>query len=120
MANTKYVFIKGAIPYDLNEDDDMLAILGELNMPLSGLRLLWDREDQVSTPSKRGGVVRLMRFHLVGKQAIPWIDLKRIIDTIRRCGGRIDEARARDADEGGFVDLLQLRDLGTVKGISEG
>lgn len=106
MANIKDVSIEGVLPWDMNGHDEMTALLGQLNMPVSGIRIEWGAEFIDPALNEHGGHEVYYDFKIRGQDSVSWQYLDRLVRVIHDCGGKISTAKAKDIENpGGYVDL---------------
>ncbi len=99
MANVKAVEITGTLPFDMGEDEEMVRLLGEWNMPACGLRITWTGEAGYK-PNEHGGRTAMYNFRLSGTEAVAWAYLDRVVSIIKRIGD-VKTAKARDIEDSG-------------------
>jgi hypothetical protein len=113
MANIKEVEIRGSLPFDCGEDDDMLRLLGQLNTPTCGLRIDWAPSPTRYEPNEHGGRTAIYVFLIHGQEAASWDYLYGVVRTIQAAGGNVAQAKARDVEDGGRWESLGHSWLGS-------
>lgn len=88
MSNVKEVSIKGFAPFNLHEDEDACKILGQLNAPIFGLRLVWEGTSQDGK----------FAFKIYGKEAVSYKYLLKMLQTLETADVVIDSAMVRDIE----------------------
>ena len=101
MANIKRVNITGVLPFDMNDDDELIRVLGYLNMPLCGLKISWKGDGGFVPNVATGGQTMMTRFALEGEEAVNFAFLDRFIKLVKKVGGKIDRAFATDIENKG-------------------
>jgi len=108
MANIKDVEIRGVLPFDMEDNEEMINLLGQLNMPACGLRVAWMGEAGYEL-NKHGGRTCMYNFIISGQEAASWDYLDRVIRVIKESGGRVTPAKAADLEDSPkrYVDLIR-------------
>jgi hypothetical protein len=107
MANVKQVEIVGEMPFDAIHDDNgmrteagqkLLETLGQLNMPLSGLRITYMGYGK-RVPNKHGGHMTFVKFVIHGEDSVSWSYLEHLVSVFTIAGADISKANATDIEE---------------------
>ncbi len=75
MSNVKRVEIVGEIPFNTGEYHDLNKFLGQMNSPVSGLRVIYGRPSS-KQPNAYGGTTQFYHFNVHGEEAVSskWIE----------------------------------------------
>ena len=97
MSNVKKVSIQGQLPFNCQEHYEMRQMLGQLNAPLSGLRVNW-LGSCGSQENGLGGLTEIIAFKILGTEAVSdvWINL--LLLSIVKAGGEIKSVSVEDTD----------------------
>lgn len=97
MSNVKQISIQGQLTFNCQEHYEMRQMLGQLNSPLSGLRINW-LGSVGSQENATGGLTEIIAFKILGNEAVSdaWINL--LLIAIVKAGGEIREVSVRDTD----------------------
>lgn len=90
MSNVKNVRIAGTIPFDLGDNPELIAMVGLINKPTSGLRLTYSEHDVSLVPNSHGGRTAMYGFRLTGAEAISFKALDEFCRLVKGLGGTID------------------------------
>lgn len=105
MANIKRVNITGTLPFDLHDDEDLIRMLGYLNMPLCGLRISWKGDAGYVPNPETGGRTLMVHFALTGEEAVNYDFLHRFIQLVKNAKGKINRAFATDIENEGSLPV---------------
>ena len=85
MSNILRIEIRGALPYNCQQDPEMKSILGILNGPCIGWRIKWGRS-QRGPINEHGGHTTYYDFVIEGEEAFRWEYVCTIVSCCRRLG----------------------------------
>lgn len=116
MSNVKEVRIRGEMTFDafpLGTDggdagarvihERIVGLLGWLNMPTFGLRIVWSRGvpgGMRFIPNERGGATAMYRYTISGSEAVSWEALADMVALLSKVG-EVHQAQARDIENDG-------------------
>ena len=97
MSNVKQVTIRGQLPFNCQEHYEMRQMLGQLNAPLSGLRINW-LGSCGSEENGNGGKTEIIAFNILGMDAVSdvWINLL-LLAIVKACG-KVKYVSVKDTD----------------------
>ena len=98
MSNVKDVFITGTIPFDLGDNPELIAMVGLINKPTSGLRLTYSEHEVLLVPNSHGGRTAMYSFKLKGVEAISYKALDNFCRLVKGVGGAIGAKTNIDRD----------------------
>jgi hypothetical protein len=107
MSNVKSVSIAGVVPFTLGESDEMLHLLGQLNLPSFNLRINWTGEDGYR-PNEHGGKTLYYKFCIKGSEAVSWSWLDRLMQALVNVGAEFSNATAHDVEDGPKAAKLKI------------
>ena len=90
MSNIKDVRITGTIPFDLGDNPELIAMVGLINKPTSGLRLTYSEHEVSLVPNSHGGRTAMYGFRLTGMEAISFKALDEFCRLVQVLDGTID------------------------------
>jgi len=85
MSNVKKVLLSGRLPFNIYEFDECCKLLGQLNAPVSGLRITYG-ELAASVPNEYGGTTAFIEFCISGEEAVSLSWITRLIQEFSRYG----------------------------------
>lgn len=98
MANVKSITITGTIPYNTYEYAELNSLLGQLNSPSSGLKIIYP-SGCTYKPNSHGGKTAMYDFTLLGEEGVSleWVDYftKQVVDA----GGQLCRVSVYDLQE---------------------
>jgi len=98
MSNIKEVIIEGWMPFDANDNPDLLNFLGKINLPANGLKLSHSGKTKM-IPQRNGGQYYYYEFAINGTEAINWEYLKSVVKTMLDSKCIVERAMAKDLEE---------------------
>lgn len=96
MANLKKIQIAGDLPFDAGGNDDLVRMIGQLNLPAMGTTLRWGRMHTV--PNEQGRRMTVFEFVLSGEEALSWKYLDRFKELVEEAGGSIKRDDTEDLE----------------------
>lgn len=96
MSNIKRIEIRGDIPFNCYEQEDMLRFLGQMNAPIFGFKITYD--GCYYQPNDNGGKTCMYHYGIKGEEAvrIGWVEA--LIKAILDCGGTATEIFVADIE----------------------
>lgn len=75
MSNVKQVHISGNMPFNTNESDSMLKLLGQLNSPTTGIKIKWSDRPLFYIDNLNSGKTAYYGFLITGEDSVSekWI-----------------------------------------------
>ena len=70
MANIKRLELKGWLPFDLGNRQELYIVLGRLNLPANGCKFLWTGKQLLGPKNSFNGNSTFYEFELVGEEAL--------------------------------------------------
>lgn len=97
MSNIKDVYIHGTIPFDLGNNDDLTMMLGVLNMPAMGIRIIYHGHDYIK--NEDGGRTAMYQFRILGHEAFQFQWFEDFKTLVLKAGGTIERDKTFDWEE---------------------
>src|SRR5262245_23432927 len=106
MSNVKRVRIKGELPFNFMDGEEMggtlsdsdIAFLARCLMGKHGLKLRWLPGGRI-IPNAKGGKTTYDRFQITGEEALRWETLDLLADTLEKAGAILQDAAAKDIED---------------------
>src|SRR5215831_10882387 len=95
MSNVKDVSITGTLPFDCDNNTNLMPFLAAFNGPVFGLKLKWSPEHKM-VANEFGGQTAMYNFEISGHEAVAWGWLHALKDAIVGAGGSIASYAAED------------------------
>lgn len=96
MSNTKRIFIRGKVPFDIYQNEEARSYLGFMNAPSFGIRIAFHDEEYV--PNEHGGKTATYSFAIDGIEAVRIEFIIDMCQAFERAGGTIEGLTVMDID----------------------
>ena len=99
MSNVKHVSIAGFMPFDADDDQELLAIIGRCAMPLFGLNIDFNENANHYVEHADGvGRTLMLAFNIHGIEAVNYSFIDRFLYLIKNMGGSITNCEYIDVE----------------------
>ena len=99
MSNIKSADIKGRIPFNAGDNQELLSLIGRCNLPGFGLRIEFDYKTHY-IPNEHGGETAMYDFCLHGQEAVRREWLEHFVESVKKGGGEVFSAQYSDIEAG--------------------
>lgn len=97
MSNVKEVFIEGWMPFDANNNHELIYLLGQISLPSIGFKLSYSGKTKM-IPQENGGQYCFYEFSITGQEAVSWTYLDNIMRILLENKCTINASRAKDIE----------------------
>ena len=96
MSNIKLVECQGTLPWDVNSDEKLLTFIGQMNLPVFGIKISFLDFKQVR--NGWGGTTLIYNFEIAGEEAVRLEWLEELLAGILRADGTIKRFTCKDIE----------------------